>query len=119
VNTFNWLVIGHLIGDWVLQSNWMAIGKRHNLWDIAGAAHYTTYTLVVLSALWLSGIRRQSPAFYLSVGTLIFGTHWLIDGTHLIDRWMKLCGQGPNRTVRLVIDQTFHIAVLAVAATLS
>ena len=119
LSTFNWLLIGHLIGDWVLQSDWMASGKRRNRWNAAGTAHYTIYSAVVLSALWLSGIRGQSPAFYLCMGAMIFGTHWFIDGTHLIDRWMQFCGQGPDRIVRLMVDQTFHIVVLAVAATLS
>ncbi len=111
--------MGHLIGDWVLQSDRMAYGKRQTGWNRAGAMHYAIYSVVILGALWLAGIHGRPLAVYLLVGSLIFGCHWLIDGTRLIDRWMPLCGQGPNGMLRLVVDQTFHLVVLAVTVALS
>lgn len=56
MTTFAWLVIGHLVGDWVAQNDWMAKGKRLGLVNAAGLAHFSIYTAAVLAAGWLSGL---------------------------------------------------------------
>lgn len=55
-----------MLGDYVLQSNWMAANKRTSSW--AAGAHAATYSLpfLLLSPSWL--------AF-----SVILGTHFLID----------------------------------------
>lgn len=59
-------LILHMLGDYVLQSNWMAANKRTSSW--AAGAHAVTYSLpfLLLSPSWL--------AF-----SVILGTHFLID----------------------------------------
>lgn len=59
-------LILHLLGDYVLQSHWMAINKRTS--SVAAGAHVITYSLpfLMLSPSWL--------AF-----SVIIGTHFLID----------------------------------------
>ena len=61
-------IIAHLVGDYLLQSHWMATEKTKR--GVAAAAHAITYTL---------------PFLFLTLDPLGLG---LIAGTHfVIDRW--------------------------------
>jgi hypothetical protein len=53
----------------------------------------------------------------LLVNTFVFLSHWLIDGTNLVQQWMRWVGQRDQVMVRVVIDQTLHLLVLAIATT--
>jgi len=66
MNTFAWLVVGHLMGDWVLQNDWMARGKKRRLLGGTGLVHAAGYALTVLGACWLSGYQGRHPTFYLA-----------------------------------------------------
>lgn len=61
-----WLIICHLFGDYILQSDWMAQNKTKTAW--ACLAHVTTYTLpfLILTTSW------QALIF-------IAGSHFVID----------------------------------------
>ena len=59
-------LIAHLFGDYILQSDWMALNKR-NSWRIAGW-HAWTYSLPFL-------FFKPSVPAYLA----IFLSHWIID----------------------------------------
>ena len=113
---FGWLCLSHLVADWLLQSDWMAGGKRTSLLSVAGLVHYTIYTLLIaLTLLFIAP--TLNTTHYLLVSSLIFTSHWLIDGTNLVQWWMRCVGQRDQSTVRLVIDQTLHLLVLSVVAT--
>ena len=118
MNTFAWLVLGHLLGDWVLQNDWMAKGKRRQLLGMAGLVHAAGYALTILGACWFSGCRGRQPTFYLALGGAIFLSHWLIDGTRLVERWMRLYRQTDLPVVRLMVDQTLHVVVLVASMVL-
>lgn len=116
MNIFAWFILGHLLGDWLLQSDWMALGKRQGLITRAGLAHYTVYTLSILVVLYLSnGIPLTSPSLLL-ISLIVFISHWLIDATNLVEVWMAVAGQRDQSTVRMMVDQTFHLLVLALLA---
>ena len=69
MNTFTWLLVGHLLGDWLLQNNWMAMGKKQGLFTLAGMVHFSIYTVIVIGVLWLSDIGKdRAPTFYLLPG---------------------------------------------------
>jgi hypothetical protein len=118
MSAFAWLVLGHLLGDWVLQNDWMATGKKRQLLSVAGLVHAAGYTLTILGACWLSGCRSRQSIFYLGLGSLIFLSHWLIDGTRLVERWMHVYRQTDAPVVRLMVDQTLHVLVLAASMML-
>lgn len=59
-------IVAHLVGDYILQSHWMAKNKGHS--SIAAAVHAICYTLPFL-------LITQSP---IAIG-IIAGTHFLID----------------------------------------
>lgn len=115
---FGWLVIGHLLGDWILQNDWMAKGKQQSWINRAGLTHFTLYTGVVLVAGGLWGWRGRSLDQLAAIGICLFLTHWLIDAGRLAERWVYFYRQSNVVVVRLMVDQTLHLLVLAGVAAL-
>jgi len=109
-------MIGHLVGDWLLQNDWMAKGKKQGLLASAGMVHYAVYTATVIGALRLSGARDENLAFYVLFCAITFVSHWLIDATNIVGRWMRFYRQSELEMVRVMVDQTMHLLVLALLA---
>ena len=114
MNTFTWLLLGHFVGDWILQNDWMAKGKKKGLLNPAGMAHYAIYTAAIICALKIPGALDEGWMPYLVPGLMVFVSHWLIDATDGVDRWMRLYRQTHLEIVRLMVDQTLHLLVLVV-----
>jgi hypothetical protein len=112
MSAFDWFLIGHLVGDWLLQNDWMAQGKKQGFFTWAGQVHFTIYTTATLGALGLSGLVAQTPAFYLGLGLLIFASHWLIDATNIVERWMRFYRQSNSGLMRVMVDQALHFIIL-------
>ena len=96
----------------------MAQGKKQGLLTLAGIVHATIYTVTLMGALCLSGIVGQSLAFYLGVSVLIFVSHWLLDATDVVERWMRFFRQSELTMVRVMVDQTAHVLILMLIAGL-
>jgi hypothetical protein len=112
MNTFTWLVIGHLVGDWLLQNEWMARGKKRGVFTWAGLTHCTVYTIVIMGALALSGA-REKLTISMTICALTFVSHWAIDALDAARQWLRLVLQSDLEVVRLVVDQLLHVLVLA------
>jgi hypothetical protein len=117
MNCFSWLLVGHLVGDWLLQNNWMAKGKTRSFFTRAGIVHFSIYTATLLGALWLSGMRDEGPLFYLGFGAIIFASHWLIDATNAAKYWISFYHQTNIELMRVAVDQVFHLLVLVLLTT--
>jgi membrane-bound metal-dependent hydrolase YbcI (DUF457 family) len=115
MNTFDWLLVGHLVGDWLLQNDWMARGKRRGLLTPAGAVHVAVYAAAVVGALWLSGAGGK-PGCVLIGAVMVVASHWLIDSVDTAGRWMRLYRQSSREIVRVMVDQALHLLVLALLA---
>ena len=116
-----WFLIAHLIGDWMLQNDWMARKKRGRWWSRECLTHCAVYTLVLSMALWFLGPTvgvTPAPNVLVAFAIYIFMTHLTIDGLNLPRHWGRLVGQSDNPAVAVVVDQTMHLIVLAVAALL-
>jgi hypothetical protein len=118
VNTFTWLLLGHFLGDWMLQNDWMARGKKKAFLTLPGTVHFTIYTMATVGVLWLSGVRDKGAVFFLTVGLIIFVSHWLVDATNMVEWWMRFYRQSNLDSVRVMVDQTLHLLVLAVLTVL-
>jgi hypothetical protein len=118
MNTFACLLMGHLLGDWLLQNDWMANGKKQGLFTLAGTVHFAIYTATTMGALWLSGVTDKNAAFYLILSAIIVASHWLIDAMDVARRWMRFYRQSDLEIVRLMVDQTLHVLVLVLVAGL-
>lgn len=76
---FPQLVIGHLIGDYLLQNKWMAMNKSGNSFKCA--VHCLIYTIAVGFVTWTSIPRWE----WLLV---IFASHFPVDRWSLADKWL-------------------------------
>jgi hypothetical protein len=109
---FSWLLIGHLVADWMLQNDWMARNKQRRWLSPAIMAHCAIYTLILVLSLWLAHPPNVTTPQYVVFALLIFLSHWLIDAGHLAAGWMRLLRQTPLHFVQLMVDQTLHLLVL-------
>jgi hypothetical protein len=114
MNLFDALLVGHLVGDFLFQTAWMARYK-HSQWAPL-LAHVAAYTLIVtVAGLWCGGLSLWAVA-------LIFVTHLLIDRGRIVKWWARTI-QGVARRedawILIVTDQVFHIVVLATAVWIS
>jgi hypothetical protein len=120
------IVLAHLVGDYLLQSDWMASEKTKRWWP--AVAHAVTYGLPFL-------LVTRSPLALL----VIVGTHAVIDRYRLARHvcWAKnflappgsnppwaqcaATGYGPDKPVwmavwlMIIADNTMHLAINAAA----
>jgi hypothetical protein len=89
------LLLGHLVGDYLLQNEWMAINKSKNTWIgwIAATSHCLLYTWAVCLIMW-------NFDWYWWVA--VFLSHFPIDKFGLAEKYMKLKGS----SLRAYIDDT-------------
>lgn len=121
-----WQVIAHLVGDYILQSDWMAAEKTKK--NLAALAHVATY---VLPFLFLT---RSLPAL-----AVIVGTHFVIDRWRLAryvcwaKNWLapagwnkpwsecQKTGYTPDKPdfmavwLLIIVDNTMHVVCNALA----
>lgn len=102
---FSCLLIGHLVGDFLLQNNWMAVNKAKN-W-LALITHSLVYTVTIyLFALIAGGIS-------LTAIIIIFIAHLILDRRHFVRWWLTNISKSPDIFwLQIMIDQTFHLLIL-------
>ena len=96
--------VAHLVADWLLQNDWMALNKQ-SLRHPAAWVHALIHTLLLGWALgWLGG---------LVLGVL----HLLIDTGKPINWWVRVfkkCDGSPHAVlIRIWTDQVLHIGAIA------
>lgn len=98
------LFAAHLIGDFLLQNNWMQAKSKSSF---VCTIHVIVYSLPFWPILW------HVPIF---PSCLIFVEHWLQDRFALHLKWMKFYRQTPPDkwpVGPLCVDQSFHLAFIA------
>jgi hypothetical protein len=122
VEVFSVFLVCHLVGDYLVQTDWQAAHKRGGLGPNresrrALLAHITTYTLAFVPALiWLAG---EIEAWVIGVAALIALPHMVQDDGRLLERYIAFIKGEPatrNAAVVAVVDQSFHIVVLFLIA---
>jgi hypothetical protein len=111
MNLFAWLLVGHLVGDFLLQTRWMAEGKTARWWPLL--AHSTVYTgAVALLALPAGGLSWRGLA-------LVFLAHLVLDRRRFVQFWVRrVTGAAGVPWLVIMTDQSWHIVVLAAATLL-
>lgn len=118
VAVFDAFVVCHLVGDFLLQTDWQA---KHKYGGLASGperralvSHLTTYTLAFLPALVWIGLETELWRAALAA-VVIFVPHLIQDDGRLLDAYMRRV-KGPGSVaspgLRIACDQTFHIAAL-------
>ncbi len=115
-------VVSHLVGDFLLQTEWQAKYKYGGLSSDptrrrALGTHLLTYLLAFLPALiWIAvegGLDRAVLA-----ALLVGVPHWIQDDGRLLDLYMAAIKGTVDSSpgLRIAVDQSFHVVVLFLTA---
>ena len=117
-------VVCHLAGDLLLQTEWQALTKVRGFGDPEGRraliSHVSTYTLPYLPVLvWVGADRGAVRAVV--VALLIALPHVFIDDGRFVQVWLRQVKHSPDPapSLRLMVDQSFHIVCLLGVAVLA
>jgi Protein of unknown function (DUF3307) len=124
VEVFAVFIVSHLVGDYLLQTDWQAVHKHGGLSRVepnrrALLSHIFTYTLAFVPALiWLLSSVR---AGVIGVAALIAIPHLIQDDGRALAayaRAVKRADLGANRSLAAALDQAFHVLALFLLALL-
>lgn len=122
VEVFAVLGVSHLVGDFLLQTDFQARHKYAGLGADpvrrrALRNHMATYMLAFVPALLWIASEAGLPAA-IGVALLIAGPHWIQDDGRLLDAYMAVVkGLSPTSTgLRVAVDQSFHAVFLFAVA---
>lgn len=110
MSKFDLLLIGHLIGDFLLQTSWMANNKATKWLPLL--THVTVYTTVIALFGWLAG---GLSLFALAV---VFAGHIILDRRTFVAFWVRriqMVDGSAAGWLGIMADQIFHIILLALA----
>jgi Protein of unknown function (DUF3307) len=122
VEVFAVLLVSHLAGDYMLQTDWQARHKFGGLGGVPEArrallSHIATYTLAFVPALvWLAD---SLGAGALGVALLIAGPHLIQDDGRLLKgyiRTVKKAHAEPGDLLFGAVDQSLHVLALFAVA---
>lgn len=116
MNLFNWLLVSHLVGDFLFQSDGMARNKTQNWqWMLR---HVVLYSVIVSAVLVGYGVLQSVPAWIVASAILfLFVSHLALDRRHFTAWWMRHVGMKPEHPwLPIVVDQVCHLVTLAVVA---
>jgi hypothetical protein len=111
-------VVSHLVGDYLLQTDWQARHKRGGLGPDplarrALASHVAIYTLAFVPALiWLA---HDLGAGIVGIAGLVAIPHLVQDDGRLLSgylRSVKGCSEATAAEIFTAVDQSFHIVTL-------
>lgn len=120
VEAFALFAVCHLVGDFLLQTDWQAVHKSGGLGSDpvsrrALFSHVSVYTLCFVPALaWLASRTGVGAAAAIAVGAAIFVTHLIQDDGRLLAayaRKVKGMTWEPG-ALAMSVDQSFHMLVL-------
>ena len=109
MSPFDFLLLAHLLGDFPLQTSWMAINKM-NKW-LPLLAHSIVYTAVI-GIIALVGFGGLAPWQLL----IIMLAHVILDRRTLVEWWIlhiMRTNLSENRWLGIMVDQVFHVTILA------
>ena len=118
VEIFAAFVVSHLVGDYLLQTDWQAQNKRGGLQGNplrrrALFTHVFTYTLTFVPALvWMAD---DLGAGVVWVAALVFIPHLIQDDGRLLTSFIfriKGCTEETAREIYTSVDQSFHVLTL-------
>jgi hypothetical protein len=117
------LVVSHLVGDFILQTDWQAKYKYGGLSADpvrrrALGNHIVTYMLAFLPALvWIAAEGGLARAVLAAIVVAV--PHWVQDDGRLLDLYMaavKGAGAETSPGLRIAVDQSFHVVALFLTA---
>jgi hypothetical protein len=117
-------LVCHLAGDLLLQTEWQALTKVRGFGDREGRrallSHAATYTLMYVPALiWVAEDRDVLRAVL--VALVIAVPHVFVDDGRFVRVWLRQVKHSPEPapSLRLMVDQSFHVVCLLAAAVIA
>jgi hypothetical protein len=118
-------LVAHMVGDYLLQTDWQARHKRGGLTGDATSrrallTHVTTYTITFIPVLvWMGS--EVSAGIGVLAGVLIFLPHLVIDDGRVVDLYLRRVKRADVRNVGLAtsVDQALHVVCLWLVALLA
>ena len=110
---FLFLIVGHAVGDFLLQTSWQAENKSR-IWK-ALITHGLVYSVVIyLITLMAGGISLLSIV-------VIFLSHVLLDKGNIVNWWLKTIKkeQTDNTQIGFLVDQSLHVLVLLIVTIIN
>ncbi len=115
-------LVAHMVGDYLLQTDWQARHKRGGLGPdpVARKAlvcHVSTYTLAFLPAfIWIGA--DVGAIWAIIAAVLVFIPHLIIDDGRLVSLYLARVKRvdGLNLGVAASVDQSFHVLSLFLTA---
>jgi len=116
-NTLTLAIIGHLVGDYLLQNDWQALNKKKSSFHCCVHALIWSITVCLFAGWdnWLTPLWTGNAAW---TWQILFWTHFIQDRTNIISWWMDLIGQHKFRTgpcapwSMIVVDNVWHIVTI-------
>jgi hypothetical protein len=115
---FSVLVVSHLVGDFLLQTDWQARHKEGGLGADpvrrrALVSHVLTYTAAFVPALIWIGLETDFLRA-VAIAVIVAVPHLIQDDRRLLDAYMARV-KGLSETssgLRVAVDQAFHVLFL-------
>jgi hypothetical protein len=115
-------LVAHMVGDYLLQTDWQARHKRGGLGGDPVArkalvSHVTSYTLAFVPAfIWIGS--DLGVVWAIVAAILVYVPHLLIDDGRLVAFYLRRVkrADGLNLGLAASVDQSFHVLSLFLAA---
>lgn len=125
VDVFAVLIVCHLVGDFLLQTDWQAAHKFGGIGSDpvrrrALRSHLVTYTLAFFPAfVWIGSEAGLGKAIL--VALLVAVPHWVQDDGRLLDLYVAVVKhvRSDSPGLRVAVDQSFHVVTLFFAALIA
>jgi len=115
-------LVAHMVGDYLLQTDWQARHKRGGLSGDGVArkalvCHVTSYTLAFLPAFIWIGVELD-VAWAIVAAILVYVPHLIIDDGRVVVLYLLRVkrADGLNLGLAASVDQSFHVLSLFLAA---
>ena len=120
---FAGFLVAHMVGDYLLQTDWQARHKRGGLSDPAARPallkHVTTYTLAFVPAfVWIG--YELDVGWALVAAVLVFAPHLIVDDGRVVRFYLARVKhvEGFDVGIASSVDQSFHVLSLWLVALL-
>ena len=105
------IILGHLIGDYLLQSDWMALNKKQK--NIKGLFACIIHCLIWTISVYLFAFHNVTT-YKLLAFILIFLSHFILDRSNFVKWYCNTTKIMPNPTIWkiILVDNTLHLLML-------
>ena len=103
------IILGHMIGDYLLQSDWMVINKK--LKGTKGFLACVIHCLIWATSVYVFGFLNSKS---LVVFLLLFLSHYILDRTNFVKWYCNASRIMPNPSVWkiIIVDNTLHLLMI-------